>query len=160
MTQPIKASMTINTGEGTSDQDVTQPSDRPLILAVEDVPVIHDVSELSLRALKSRVRVPGDGSAALEWLKHTIPDLVLLNLALPATDGREILRQMRSSDRLTDVPVIVITAQGPGIDQEVLDLGASAYPDKPFLPSTLRAMANELLGDTDSSSLTPARNEP
>ena len=138
--------MTINTGEGASDQDVSQPSDRPLILVVEDVPVIHDVIELSLRALKAEYEFLGDGNAALEWLKQTIPDLVLLDLALPGTDGREILRQIRSSDRLTDVPVIVITAQGPGIEQEVLDLGASAYLDKPFLPSTLRAMANELLG--------------
>ncbi|MBK5266282.1 MAG: response regulator transcription factor [Acidimicrobiia bacterium] len=138
--------MTTNTGDGSSNQDVNHPSDRPLILVVEDVPVIHDVIELSLRALKAEYEFLGDGSAALEWLKLTIPDLVLLDLALPGTDGREILRQMRSSDRLTDVPVIVITAHGPGIEQEVLNLGASAYLDKPFLPSALRAMANELLG--------------
>lgn len=137
--------MTTN-DEDISNLDVSKPFDRPLILVVEDVPVIHDVIELSLRALKAEYKFLGDGSAALEWLEQTIPDLVLLDLALPGTDGREILRQMRSSDRLTDVPVIVVTAHGPGIEQEVLNLGANAYLDKPFLPSTLRTMANQLLG--------------
>jgi CheY-like chemotaxis protein len=137
--------MTTNNDEGTSNQEVSQPSDRPLILVVEDVPVIHDVIELSLRSFNAEYEFKGDGTDALEWLEQTIPDLVLLDLALPGTDGREVLRQMRASDRLAGVPVVVITAHGPGIEQDLLQAGANGYLDKPFLPSALRSIVDELL---------------
>lgn len=131
---------------GSSGSSPEATPDKALILIVEDVPVIHDVIELSLRALDANYEFHTDGTAALEWLETNLPDMVVLDLALPGTDGWAILKHMRAEPRLISVPVVVVTAHGPGIEQNVLELGANAYLDKPFLPSTLRSIANDLLG--------------
>lgn len=117
-----------------------------LFLVVEDVPVIHDVIELSLRAFEAKYEFQTDGTEALAWLEENVPDLVILDLALPGTDGWEILKHMRADDRLAGVPVVVVTAHGPGIEQNLMEVGADAYLDKPFLPSALRAHVERLLG--------------
>lgn len=133
-------------GSSGSNPDITPG--KALILVVEDVPVIHDVIKLSLRALDATYEFHTDGTAALEWLTENMPDLVVLDLALPGTDGWAILKHMRSEPKLASIPVVVVTAHGPGIEQDIMELGANAYLDKPFLPSTLRSIANELLGRT------------
>lgn len=131
-------------GSSGSNPDVAPG--KALILIVEDVPVIHDVIELSLRALDAKCEFHTDGTEALEWLETNLPDMVVLDLALPGTDGWAILKHMRAEPRLARIPVVVVTAHGPGIEEDVMELGANAYLDKPFLPSTLRSIANELLG--------------
>ena len=133
-------------GSSGSNPDVT-PS-KTLILVVEDVPVIHDVIELSLRALDANYEFHTDGTAALEWLEANLPDMVVLDLALPGTDGWAILKHMRAEPRLATIPVVVVTAHGPGIEEDIMELGANAYLDKPFLPSALRSIANDLLDRT------------
>lgn len=134
---------------GSSSTTPDGAPDKALILVVEDVPVIHDVIELSLRALDAEYEFHTDGTTALEWLAANMPDMVVLDLALPGTDGWAILKHMRAEPRLASVPVVVVTAHGPGIEQDVMELGANAYLDKPFLPSALRTIANELLGRTE-----------
>ena len=118
---------------------------QPLILVVEDVPVIHDVIELSLRSFHAEYEFHTDGTAAVAWLDGNNPDLVVLDLALPGTDGWEILKWMRADPRLARTPVVVVTAHGPGIEQDLKEVGADAYVDKPFLPSTLRTIVGDLL---------------
>lgn len=119
--------------------------DQPLILVVEDVPVIHDVIELSLRSFHAEYEFHTDGTAAVAWLDGNNPDLVVLDIALPGTDGWEIIKHMRADPRMSSIPVVVVTAHGPGIEQEIMELGANAYVDKPFLPSTLRTIVGDLL---------------
>ena len=127
------------------EPDRNLASQQILILVAEDVPVIHDVIELSLRQFKADYLFITDGQEVLEALEHTIPDLVLLDIALPRTDGWEVLRQIRANPRLSHLPVVVITAHGPGIEQDLMALGANAYLDKPFLPSALRSIVGSLL---------------
>ncbi len=45
-------------------------------------------------------------------------------------------------------PVVVVTAHGPGIEEDIMELGDDAYLDKPFLPSALRSIADDLLDRT------------
>ncbi|MDH3193297.1 MAG: response regulator [Acidimicrobiia bacterium] len=137
--------MTTGKAETTGGPDRSLTDRRLLILVAEDVPVIHDVIELSLRPFKADYLFITDGQEVLDALEDTIPDLVLLDIALPGVDGWEVLRQMRANPRLSDVPVVVITAHGPGIEQDLMALGANAYLDKPFLPSALRLIVKHLL---------------
>lgn len=134
----------------TSDQDANDPTPPesatgPVLLVIEDVPVIHDVIELSLRRLKASYVSAVTGAEALEHLKTLTPELIILDLALPGIDGWEVLKSVRSTPRLDAVPVIVITAHGPGVEHQVMELGANAYLDKPFLPSALREIVDNLL---------------
>lgn len=137
--------MTTSNREPSGDSDRNLASQQPLILVAEDVPVIHDVIELSLREFKADYLFITDGQEVLETLEHTIPDLLLLDIALPGTDGWDVLRQVRANPRLSHLPVVVITAHGPGIEQDLMELGADAYLDKPFLPSALRSIVKKLL---------------
>lgn len=78
-------------------------------------------------------------------LRHTVPELVLLDIMLPEEDGLSILKKLRGSSRTSDVPVIMLTAKGSEFDKVTgLDLGADDYIAKPFgmteLVSRVRAV--------------------
>jgi two-component system response regulator MtrA len=116
----------------------------PRILVVEDDPAS---SQLVIQILKSRdvsIEVADDGVAALESLRVTTPDLVILDLALPRVDGWEILNTLSQAQRY--VPVIVITAHGQGSAAErALNGGAKRFFEKPFIPSELAEAVDELM---------------
>jgi YesN/AraC family two-component response regulator len=63
------------------------------------------------RLADCRILKAHDGREALDWLKHTRPDLVLLDLMMPEVDGFHVLEAMRTQDLGRDVPVIVLTAR-------------------------------------------------
>ena len=84
-----------------------------------------------------------DGGGALAAIASTKPDLVLLDLMLPAQDGLDILTRLR---RDSDVPVILLTARGSEADRILgLKLGADDYVVKPFSPGELTARINSVL---------------
>ena len=130
------------------DSDTESVKDtRPSILVVEDVRMIHEVIERTLRGLDAKYSVAGDGLTALEMIEEEVPDLVILDLALPILSGWEVLRRLRADDRTAHIPVLVMTAHGQsGLEQEVISLGANAYLDKPFQPKKLRVVVHQLLG--------------
>lgn len=112
------------------------------ILLVEDSPEDY---EATLRAFKrSRVVNPvihcGDGEDALDFLLHRgryaggapRPSIILLDLNLPGTDGREVLREVKGNAELSPIPVIVLTTSSN--EQDVEDCyraGANSYIQKP-----------------------------
>ncbi len=83
----------------------------------------------------STVHVAKSGEAALEFLRadDVRPDLILLDLNLPGTDGREVLRALKSDERLRRIPVVVFSASSDPADiQAAYDLGANSYIAKPL----------------------------
>lgn len=85
-------------------------STQPLILVVEDNRSFREVIFESLSS-SFEVQVAKNGIQALEFLKQTIPDLVLLDIMLPfPLDGFSILRILKSEQRLSSVPVIIMSA--------------------------------------------------
>jgi len=99
------------------------------VLFVEDEESISEPFSQALRRegfVPHVVRTAADALAAAERR----PDIVLLDLALPDGDGREVCRELR---RRSDVPIIMLTARGTEIDRVVgLELGADDYVVKPF----------------------------
>jgi CheY-like chemotaxis protein len=86
------------------------------------------------------------GFAALEGLQKQKPDLVLLDISLPEMDGSEVLRRIRSDERLRDLPVIALTAHAMAGDREkFLDAGFNEYVTKPIVDETLLLGAIERL---------------
>ena len=78
------------------------------------------------------------GAEALAAFQQARPDLVLLDISLPGMDGTEVLRQIRSSETLRDLPVIALTAHAMSGDREkYLKLGFDDYVTKPILDEKL-----------------------
>lgn len=111
------------------------------ILMVEDNPTDVRLTEEALNGAKmlNSLSVVGDGEAALDYLYQRgryasveRPDLVLLDLNLPALDGREVLRIMKSDENLKTIPVVVLTVSNSEADMlRSYNLGANCYVTKP-----------------------------
>jgi DNA-binding response OmpR family regulator len=100
------------------------------ILVVDDEPAVTDLLAYNLRKASFEVIIAANGSAALEAVRQSRPDLILLDLMLPVMGGLEVCRELRKT---SDVPIIMVTALGEEIDRVVgLELGADDYIAKPF----------------------------
>jgi len=86
------------------------------------------------------------GFAALEGLQTRKPDLVLLDVSLPEMDGTEVLRRIRADEKLSDLPVIALTAHAMAGDREkFIGAGFDDYVTKPIVDETLLLGAIERL---------------
>jgi len=114
------------------------------ILIVEDDPAILLGLEDLLAGEGYRVDCARDGRQALELYRNHKPDLVLLDIMIPALSGYEVCRQIRKKDTLT--PILMLTAKGQEPDKVAgLEMGADDYVVKPFGVSELLARIRALL---------------
>ena len=92
------------------------------ILIVDDEPDARLILKLILRRiLKYPVREACSGAEALELVQQRVPRLIILDLTMPGLDGVTFLQQVRASDQMADVPVVVFTTY-PLTDQQAQDL--------------------------------------
>ncbi|MET3495401.1 DNA-binding response OmpR family regulator [Variovorax boronicumulans] len=89
----------------------------------------------------------GDGASGLEQLQQHAPDLVILDLMLPDTDGLEVCRRIRAlPGPMAKVSVLMLTAKGDPMDRIIgLEIGADDYLPKPFEPRELLARIRAVL---------------
>ncbi len=105
----------------------------PRVLIVEDEPNIVLSLEILLRRAGYETASAGDGEEALELIRRTRPDVVLLDIMLPKRNGYEVCRSVKSEPTLSSIPVIMLSAKGQEVEMlKGLELGASAYITKPF----------------------------
>lgn len=103
---------------------------RTKALLIEDDPNIVDLIRSNLMVRGYETCTSPDGSRALELLETESPDIVLLDLMLPGTDGFELCRQLRER---SNVGIIVVSARGGQQDKvTALNFGADDYMTKPF----------------------------
>ena len=101
------------------------------VLIVEDDSNIAQLLQLYLEKEGFQTEVAADGTLGVELFHSFAPDLVLLDIMLPGTDGWGVLRSIRESDQKT--PVIMLTAKGETRDKvSGLEMGADDYVVKPF----------------------------
>jgi two-component system cell cycle response regulator DivK len=89
-----------------------------------------------------------DGRAALERLRDTVPDLVILDMNLPHVSGHYILKQIRSDERLAQTPVIIVTANTPmaeALSSQLTELDTLLI--KPISAQELRDRAKDMYKD-------------
>ncbi|MEZ5228848.1 MAG: response regulator transcription factor [Acidimicrobiales bacterium] len=120
------------------------PSTRTLeVLVVDDEPMVREVVARYLTLDGLSVHEVGNGNEALAWLGEHEPDLVVLDIMLPGSDGLTILRHLRATG---DIPVVLLTARADEIDRILgLELGADDYVVKPFSPRELAVRVRNLL---------------
>jgi DNA-binding response OmpR family regulator len=123
------------------------------VLIVDDEPHIRDVLRGYLVAEGFAVVEAGDGEAALEQLRRSTADLVLLDIMLPGIDGLEVLRRIRE---VSDVYVILVTARAEEVDKLVgLGVGADDYVTKPVSAREVAARVKAVLRRERTASARP-----
>ena len=104
-----------------------------MIWCVEDDASIRDIELYTLASTGFEARGFEDGSTFWEALQSEVPELVLLDVMLPGTDGIALLRKMKATEAFSHIPVIMATAKGAEYDRiQGLELGADDYLVKPF----------------------------
>jgi two-component system phosphate regulon response regulator PhoB len=116
------------------------------ILVVDDEPDLLDLVRLCLVEAGFVVETAASGQQALEALRRTPPDLVVLDLMLPDMPGTEVCRFIRGRPEAADVLVLMLTAKSEEVDRIVgFELGADDYVTKPFSPRELVLRVRALL---------------
>jgi CheY-like chemotaxis protein len=117
------------------------------ILICDDEPSLRELMRISLDTGPAyRFVEAGDGSDAIELLESTRPDLILLDVMMPGTNGIAVLEHLRAQDGLSETPVIVVSAfASPADRQQAIEAGATRFVKKPFDPEALRSLVEELL---------------
>ncbi len=119
------------------------------ILVVDDEPDVVESVHIGFTLQWREVEVlgAGTGEEALDIVEHRHPDIVLLDVGLPDTDGFAVLREIRA---FSDVPVVMLTARDDAMDKvKGLELGADDYVTKPFNHLELMARVKAVLRRLD-----------
>jgi len=118
-------------------------------LVVDDEKGLVRIIRLNLEQDGFDVVEAYNGSQAMEKLRTTLPDLVLLDVMMPDTDGFTVLKMIR---QIGNIPVIMLTAKGEEDDKiKGLELGADDYVTKPFSPRELTSRIRAVLRRGDFS---------
>ena len=117
-----------------------------LIAIVDDEPDILELVSLHLKKSGFTVKEFLDAESFTTFLDTKTPDLIILDLMLPNTDGLEICKYLKRKDTFSSIPIIMLTAKGEETDKIIgLELGADDYVTKPFSPKELVARVKAVL---------------
>jgi len=129
------------------------------VVVVEDDPASADVLQRRLQANGMKVAVGRDGGQGLALVREIIPDLVLLDVMLPDTDGYDVCLRIKSDGAIAHIPVIFLSARGEVVDKvRGLSCGAADYVTKPWNAAELLARIDAVLLQTRNAR--PPRLEP
>jgi two-component system phosphate regulon response regulator OmpR len=113
------------------------------ILVVDDDPELRKLLSDYLTDVGFEVDLAGDGEQMRRAIARGMPDVIVMDLMLPGTDGLALTREVRST---STVPILMLSARGEEIDRVVgLEVGADDYLAKPFSPRELLARLRALL---------------
>jgi len=116
----------------------TPTDDRPLALVVDDSITVRRVTEKLLQRNGLRVITAKDGLDAIGVLQDHKPDIILLDIEMPRMDGYEFATHVRNDDRVSDVPIIMITSRvGDKHRARAIEIGVNDYLGKPYQDAQL-----------------------
>jgi CheY-like chemotaxis protein len=103
------------------------------ILIIDDNPVNLKLAADVLEAAGFVIDRAIDAEHALLVLVGTVPDLILMDIALPGMDGLSLTRKLKADAKFQDVPIVALTASAmKGDDQKALEAGCKSYITKPI----------------------------
>jgi len=116
------------------------------VLVVEDEPAIQELIACNLELAGHVPLKAGSAEQAIDLIRETLPDLVLVDWMLPGVSGIELARRLRTDRRTRAVPIIMLTARTEEQDKLAgLETGADDYVTKPFSPRELNARIKAVL---------------
>jgi two-component system chemotaxis response regulator CheY len=119
------------------------------ILVVDDSKVMREMMIACLRGREGfTFEQASSGLEAIEQLSLKPFDLLLLDLNMPDIGGIEVVQFVRSQDRLSNIPIIIITTRGDDASKEsALKAGATRYLTKPFAPELIQSEVASIIGE-------------
>ena len=120
--------------------------ERQLVLVVEDYQDAREMYAAYLQFSGFAVAEAGNGVEAIEKTHELLPDIVLMDLALPRMDGWEATRRLKNDERTRHIPIVALTGHAlAGHAEGARDAGCDAFVTKPCLPDALVAEIRRLL---------------
>jgi DNA-binding response OmpR family regulator len=117
------------------------------ILVCDDDPNIRNIIDFGLQAEGFQVLAAADGAEALELARGEAPDLVILDVMMPGSDGVEVCAALKQDEATRHLPVLLLTARTGKQDRDRgLAAGADDYITKPFSPGRLVEKVQSVLG--------------
>jgi twitching motility two-component system response regulator PilG len=108
-------------------------SGRRTVMVVDDSPTIRKILGLTLERAGYKVVAEPDGESAIERLEQIVPDLILLDIAMPKIDGYEVCKRIKKDPRTAGVPVVMLSGKDAFFDKVKGHMaGATEYLTKPF----------------------------
>ncbi|MDA0791156.1 MAG: Hpt domain-containing protein, partial [Proteobacteria bacterium] len=118
------------------------------VMIVDDSVTVRKVTSRLMERQGWEVITAKDGLDAVTQLQDIYPDVVLLDIEMPRMDGFEVLRRVRSEERLAGLPIIMITSRtGEKHRQQALELGVNEFLGKPFQEASLISTINQVIND-------------
>ncbi|MCH4153385.1 MAG: response regulator transcription factor [Saccharofermentans sp.] len=127
------------------------------VLLIDDDPGIIEVLKLYFEKEGYQVFTCMQGDKAVATYNSTQPDIIILDLMLPGTDGNDICREIRKT---SEVPIIMLTARTDTLDKIIgLELGADDYIPKPFESKEVLARVKAVLRRTEKRDASPVNTD-
>lgn len=112
----------------------------PLVLVVEDEPAQREVLAYNIQAEGFQVMTAEAGDIALDMVRETPPDVIVLDWMLPHVSGIEVCRQLKMGAETSRIPIIMLSARSEEVDKiRGLETGADDYVTKPYSVAELLA---------------------
>lgn len=119
------------------------------ILIIEDDPKIVAALEIRFQAAGYATLSAGDAVSGLSKAVQHRPNLIVLDISLPAGDGLQLAKKLKSLPETRNTPFLFVTAnKDPGLRARAMDLGAAGLFEKPYDAEELLAVAGHALGET------------
>lgn len=141
---------------GTEERTVSQihfneKQEETKVLIVDDSTTVRQVTSRFLKRNAFKTLTAIDGLDALQIMDHELPDIVLLDIEMPRMDGFQVVEKMKQSDKLKNIPIIMITSRsGEKHRFRAMQAGADAYLNKPYLEEDLLNLLKKYQGQGDA----------
>src|SRR6201991_3408144 len=133
-------------------------SSKPLVLVVEDYQDAREMYAAYLQFSGYRVAEASNGLEALEKTRELMPDIILMDLALPKMDGWEATRRLKADEQTKHIPIVALTGHAlAGHAEGARQAGCDAFVTKPCLPDALVAEIQRMLSGPRSEPAAASR---
>ena len=131
---------------------MNDPRNNPLVLVVEDYQDAREMYAAYLQFSGYRVAEATNGIEAIEQANELMPDIILMDLALPKMDGWEATRRLKMAEKTRHIPIVALTGHAlAGHAEGARQAGCDAFVTKPCLPDALVAEIKRMLSVRDGA---------
>lgn len=129
---------------------MTQATNSPLVLVVEDYQDAREMYAAYLQFSGYRVAEATNGIEAIDQANALLPDIILMDLALPKMDGWEATRRLKMDEKTRHIPIVALTGHAlAGHAEGARQAGCDSFVTKPCLPDALVAEIKRMLAARD-----------